>query len=81
MPCAALVQALGLPLRTASLPTLLGAGLQRGEASLEETGYVLRSFACTVPQREAGLSAARGTDNQHLPVCSTQFHKRFSSTC
>lgn len=44
MPCAALVQALGLPLRTASLPTLLGAGLQRGEASLEETGYVLRSI-------------------------------------
>ena len=42
MPCAAFVQALGLPLRTDPLPTLLGAGLQRGEASLEETGYVLR---------------------------------------
>lgn len=33
---------LGLALHTAPLPTLLGAELQRGEASLEETGHVLR---------------------------------------
>lgn len=33
-----------------------------------------------MPRREADLSAVRGTDNQHFPVCSTQFHKRFPST-
>lgn len=36
------MQVPGLALRTAPLPTRLGAELQRGAASLEETGLVLR---------------------------------------